>query len=195
MNRITSFLALSAIVVAGAFAGTAAQASAANVNVDFKVHNADASASMIRSGAPSSDDQRADQSGGGDLARRRRSGERVRAVLRCRAPAVGGSVSGSGSYANASDGVSNLCTFTITVTRTGAERRTSAFLSRRRTARRAACRPTCTNSDGQFTSTTYALDLEHVTSINALGPAVRLPARASPDVVSTCMAGRVVALA
>ena len=54
MNRITSFLALSAIVVAGAFAGTAAQASAANVNVDFKVHDADASASMIRSGAPSS---------------------------------------------------------------------------------------------------------------------------------------------
>ena len=51
MNRITSFLALSAIVVAGAFAGTAAQASA-NVNVNFKIHNGDgASNSMIRAGA------------------------------------------------------------------------------------------------------------------------------------------------
>ena len=53
MNRITSLLALSALVVAGAFAGTAAQASASNVNVDFNVVNGDGSASMIRIGQSS----------------------------------------------------------------------------------------------------------------------------------------------
>ncbi|HEX3464354.1 MAG TPA: hypothetical protein VHS78_09940 [Candidatus Elarobacter sp.] len=48
MNRLTKTLALAAVVLAGAFGATAAQASANNFNVDFKIHDADASVSMIR---------------------------------------------------------------------------------------------------------------------------------------------------
>jgi hypothetical protein len=49
MNRLTKTLALAAVVLAGAFGATAAQASAANFTVDFKVQNNDTSSiSMIR---------------------------------------------------------------------------------------------------------------------------------------------------
>jgi len=155
MNRITSFLALSAIVVAGAFAGTAAQASAANVNVDFKVHNGDASASMIRSGSPSPymsgliSPAASIPPGGDDPA----SGF---AVLSAPVPNIHGSIQGSVAYANANDGVSNLCTFTITITRTAA----ASFLlhfSVAPSGTPCSVPGDATNSDGQFTSLTYQL--------------------------------------
>ena len=156
MNRITSFLALSAIVVAGAFAGTAGQASASNVNVNFKVHNADGlSQSMIRSGAPSSymsgliNPAAAILPGGDDPA----SGF---ALFSAPAPPVNTSVFGSVSYANAIDGVSNLCTFTITVTR-NISSYTLGF-SALNNASHCTVPLTATNSNGQFTSTTYELD-------------------------------------
>ena len=157
MNRITSFLALSAIVVAGAFAGTAAQASAANVTVNFKVHNADASASMIRSGAPSSgisgliDPAAAILSGGDDPA----TGF---ALFSLPAPNVNNSVHGTVSYANASDGISNLCTFTITVTRGGLSSYTLSFSVSNNTSHCTVPGGTVINSTGQFTNTTYELD-------------------------------------
>jgi hypothetical protein len=52
MNRLTKTLALAAGVLAGALGATAAQASAANFNVDFAFHNNDLSASMIRATSP-----------------------------------------------------------------------------------------------------------------------------------------------
>jgi hypothetical protein len=154
MNRITSFLALSAIVVAGAFAGTAAQASATNVTVDFKVHNGDATQSMIRVGSTSSsisgliNPAASILAGGDDPA----SGF---AVFSAPVPNSGGSVSGNVSYANASDGVSNLCTFTITVSRFGPASYGLHFSAGTGTA---CIVPSDTsNSNGQFTSTVYAL--------------------------------------
>ncbi len=155
MNRITSFLALSAIVVAGAFAGTAAQASA-NVNVNFKVHNADLSASMIRSGAPSSgisgliSPAAAVLPGNDDPA----SGF---ASFSLPTPASGNAVSGSVSYANASGGISNLCTFTITVTRNALASYTLSFSVANNTSH-CTVPGSVTNANGQFTSATYELD-------------------------------------
>lgn len=155
MNRVTSFLALGAIVIAGAFAGTAAQASAA-VIVNFKVHDADSSASMIRSSALGTG-----MSGLGNPAASIGPGgddpSSGFAVFSAATPAVGTSVQSSVSYANAIDGVSNLCTFTITVTRT-------AFASYTLTLSVAPSAPCSvpsgspTNTTGQFTSQTYALN-------------------------------------
>ncbi|HEY0396338.1 MAG TPA: hypothetical protein VGD01_17815 [Candidatus Elarobacter sp.] len=50
MKNLVKTLALAAFALAGAFGATTAQASAANFNVYFAVHNADASASMERTG-------------------------------------------------------------------------------------------------------------------------------------------------
>jgi hypothetical protein len=155
MNRITSFLALSAIVVAGAFAGTAAQASASNVNVNFKVHNGDGSSqSMIRSGAPSSGisgliNPAASILPGGD------DPSSGNALFSLQVPQVGKFVQGNVSYANASDGLSGFCTFTITVTRTAA----SAYTLHFSVAPSSPCSVPgdAYNTDGQFTGSTYQL--------------------------------------
>jgi hypothetical protein len=156
MNRFTSFLALSAIVVAGAFAGTAAQASAANVTVDFNVHNGDASASMIRVGTTSSgisgliNPAAPILSGGNDPA----SGS---GVFSAPAPPIGGSVQGSVSYANANDGVSNSCTFTITVLHPLLNTYTLHF-SVLPSGTACSAPANVNNMNGQFTSTVYALN-------------------------------------
>ena len=156
MNRVTSFLALSAIVVAGAFAGTATQASA-NLNVHFKVRDADTTASMIRSAAPSSgisgliNPAAAILPGSDDPA----TGF---ALFSLAPPNVNDSVQGTVSYANASDGVSNLCTFTITVTRTALSSYQLGFSVANNNSHCAVPGGTVTSSTGQFTSTTYELD-------------------------------------
>jgi hypothetical protein len=155
MNRLGSFLALSAIVVAGAFAGTAAQASA-NVNVSFKIHNADASASMIRSGAPDTgitglmSPAASILPGGDDPA----TGS---ALFSLGTPASGGEVHASVSYANASNGVDNLCTFTIKVSRSGLASYTLHFTADQHNTN-CSVPSDVTNATGQFTSTTYALN-------------------------------------
>lgn len=155
MKRITSFLALSAIVVAGAFAGTAAQASATNINVDFKVHNGDGlSQSMIRSGAPSAgisgliNPAASILPGGDDPA----SGF---AVFSLPQPNVNDFVRGNVSYANAIDGVSNLCAFTITVTRTAPSAYTLHFSASPNSP--CSVPGNASNTDGQFTGSTYQL--------------------------------------
>ena len=155
MNRLGSFLALSAIVVAGAFAGTAAQASA-NVNVAFKIHNADPSASMIRSGAPDTgitgliSPAASVLAGGDDPA----SGS---ASFSLPAPTLGNDVHASVSYANASNGLDNLCTFTIKVSHTGPVSYTVHFSADQHSTN-CSVPSDVTNSTGQFTSTTYALN-------------------------------------
>ena len=158
MNRVTSFLALSAIVVAGAFAGTAAQASATNVTVNFKVQNADAAQSAIRSGSPSTymsgliNPAAAILPGGYDPA----SGF---AQFSAPAPLVGGSVRGSVAYANASDGVSNLCTFTITVTHPSQTIYNLHFglVPSGPTLPPCSVPGDASNGNGTFTTTTYVL--------------------------------------
>jgi hypothetical protein len=155
MNRLGSFLALSAIVVAGAFAGTAAQASA-NVSAVFKIHNADASASMIRSGAADSgiagliSPAASILAGGDDPA----SGS---ASFSLPTPLIGGEVHASVSYANASNGVDNLCTFTIKVSRTAFASYT-LHVSADQHNTNCGVPSDVTNSTGQFTATTYALN-------------------------------------
>jgi hypothetical protein len=157
MNRFTSFLALSAIVVAGAFAGTAAQASATNVNVQFKMHDADSSASMIRSGAPSAGisgliDPAASISPGND------DPANAYALFSLPIPNVFSSVQGTVSYANASDGFSNLCTFTITVQRNGPTSYALSFSVANNASHCTVPSGSVNNTNGQFTGTTYVLD-------------------------------------
>jgi hypothetical protein len=117
MNRLTKTLALAAGVIAGALGATAAQASAANFNVNFALHNLDASASMIRvtSPLPSGvsgliDPAAAISPGGYDPA----TGN---AVFSRALPALFTSIQTTLKYANASDGISNPCTFTIQVSK------------------------------------------------------------------------------
>ncbi len=147
MNRITSFLALSAIVIAGAFAGTAAQASA-NVIVDFRVQNGDGSATMVRSGslppsfsgftvpAPSV------APGGYDPAT---GFGRFTAST----PAIYHFVQGSIAYADANN-ASSACTFSITVTRTGLNAYQLHFADSN-SGTHCSVPADASNSDGQFT--------------------------------------------
>jgi hypothetical protein len=52
MNRLGKILALAAATLGGAFLTTAAQASAANFNVSFAIHNNDSTFNMIRQTVP-----------------------------------------------------------------------------------------------------------------------------------------------
>jgi hypothetical protein len=52
MNRLVKLLALAAATLGGAFLTTAAQASAANFNVSFAIHNNDSTYNMIRQTDP-----------------------------------------------------------------------------------------------------------------------------------------------
>jgi hypothetical protein len=153
MNRFTSLLALGAIVVAGAFAGTAGQASASNVNVHFNVLNGDASTSMIRTGQSSYisgliTPAAAILPGNTDPS----SGY---ALFSAPAPAGNGqSVSGWVQYANAGNTLLNVCTFNLQVTRLGAASfKLHTWVSESPTDCTAP--GDVTNSDGQFTSTVY----------------------------------------
>lgn len=153
MNRITSFLALSAIVIAGAFAGTAAQASASNVVLDFTVHNGDASASMIRSSSlPASMSgliapPASIGPGGNDPSS-------SFAVFSGSVPPIGGYVQGSVTYANAADQLSNACTLNIRITHVSAQVFRAHFWVTE-SGTNCTVPGDATNSDGQFTTTTY----------------------------------------
>jgi hypothetical protein len=118
MNRLTKTLALAAVVLAGAFGATAAQASAANFTVDFKIQNNDSSVSMIRltTPLPSSitgliNPPAAIAAGGSDPA----SGN---AQWSDALPALGHSTSVSLTYGRASDGGAP-CQFTMKITHDG----------------------------------------------------------------------------
>ncbi len=155
MNRITSLLAAGAFALAGAIGATAAQASAANVNVNLVAHNADSSLSMIRTSSLSAalsgftNPAAAISPGGYDPS----SGNALFSVL---APSINNSVSASVTYANGSDGISDLCTFTIKVTRLGSA---SYKLSFTVSGAGMSCSVPSdqTSNDGQFTGTNYAL--------------------------------------
>ena len=155
MNRITSILALGAFVVAGAFAGTAGQASASNVNVDFKVVNGDASTSMIRTGQSSGVSSFITPAasiapGGSDPASGSGSYSAPMPLN------VGDYVQGWVKYANASDTSLSQCTFNIRVTRVSTLSVRLHF-SITESLTNCSVPPDVTNSDGQFTSTTYVL--------------------------------------
>jgi hypothetical protein len=114
MNPLTKTLALAAVVLAGAFGATAAQASAANFTVDFKVQNNDASVSMTRvtSTLPSSvtgliNPPSAIVAGGSDPSSG--NGQWSDAL-----PVLGHSASVTLAYGRASDRGAQ-CTFTMTV--------------------------------------------------------------------------------
>jgi len=154
MNRLSSLLALGAIVVAGAFAGTAAQASA-NPSIAFNVHNADSSASMVRTSTTSNisgitTPPAAILAGGYDPA----SGY---ALFTGTALAhIGDSVSASVQYANAGNTSFNVCTFNMQITRLGASSyKAHYWISEFGT--NCTVPSDLTNSNGDFTGTTYTL--------------------------------------
>lgn len=155
MNRLKSLLAVGALTLAGALGATVAQASAANVNVNLVAYNADASLSMIRTSSLSSglsgfiNPASAISPGAYDPS----SGN---ALFSAPAPLVGGFVTSSVTYANASNTSLNICTFTIKLTRVSSA---SYKLHIEVTGQGMSCSAPGdqTNNDGQFTSTNYTL--------------------------------------
>ena len=154
MNQLTKTLALAAVVLAGAFGATTAQASAANFNVNFVVQNNDASVSMIRSGSlPSTvtgpiNPASAIAPGGSDPA----SGY---ATYSDQLPVLGFSKQVSLAYAKASDGTQQ-CTFTIKVTHDGNAQPYLLHITSD-SARCSVPSSDIRTSDGQFTSQTSLL--------------------------------------
>jgi hypothetical protein len=154
MNRLSSLLALGAIVVAGAFAGTAAQASA-NPKIAFNVYNGDASASMIRTSSSANVSGlitpfAAVSPGGYDPA----AGF---ALFTGTALLINGDhTDGSVQYANAGNTSSNVCTFNMRVTRLGATSyKMHIWITE--TGTNCTVPADVTNSNGDFSGTTYTL--------------------------------------
>jgi len=155
MNRLTKTLALAAVVLAGAFGATAAQASAANFTVDFKIQNNDSAVSMIRLTTPLPstitgliDPPAAIAAGGSDPS----SGN---AQWSDQLPTLNHSTSVSLTYGRASDGGAQ-CVFTMTVTR---DSNVNPYLLQFAVSPGSPCTaPTSSvrSSNGQFTSQTYA---------------------------------------
>lgn len=155
MNRITKTLALAAVVLAGAFGATTAQASAALFHVNFKVVDNSASDSMIRitdplptgvSGliAPPS----AIAVGGSDPASGNGSWSGT-------LPALNSSTSLTLTYGRASDN-GGQCAFTMTITH---DANASPYLLQFSVSPTSACTvpSSVRTSDGQFTAQTYIL--------------------------------------
>jgi hypothetical protein len=154
MNRPLKALALATFALAGALGATAVQASAANFNVNFAIKNADPSASMIRTGSlPSTitglpNPPGAVGPGGLDPA----SGHAVYSdVLPLHA---GDSTQVQVTYANAFDGISNPCTFTLKVAK---DTNAQPYLLHM-TANGGSCTAPADvrTSNGQFTSQVYS---------------------------------------
>jgi hypothetical protein len=154
MNRPLKALAIAAFALAGALGATAVQASAANFNVDFLVKNNDAAASMIRATVPAPSTisglitpAAAISPGGTDPA----SGF---AVYSDALPSVGALKQVSLSYTNASDGISNSCTFVLRVSKD-----TNALPYLLHIVATAPCTAPADvrSSDGQFTAQAYVL--------------------------------------
>jgi hypothetical protein len=151
MNRTLKALAIAAVALAGAFGATAAQASAANFNVNFAIKNNDSSASMIRLGTlPGSitglpNPAGAVGPGGFDPS----SGN---AVWSDGLPAPGGFKQVSLVYVNAGDQSSNQCTFTFKVSR---DSNVLPYLLHITATSPCSAPADARTSDGQFTGQTY----------------------------------------
>jgi hypothetical protein len=153
MTRLTKTLALAAVVLAGAFGATAAQASA-NFLVDFSIQNKDSSVSMIRitTSVPGTitgliNPPAAIPAGGSDPS----SGY---AQWSDTLPALGHSTSVSLTYARASDGGAP-CQFTMTVSH---DTNSNPYLLSFTVSPTSPCTvPSSARSlTGQFTTQTYS---------------------------------------
>lgn len=116
MNRSIKALALAAFALAAAFGATTAQASANNFSVNFKIKNAEPvnSDNMIRtSSLPSTVTGLINPPA--NIAPQAFDPNSGTALYSDTLPLPGQTAHVDMSYANASDGVSNQCTFTITV--------------------------------------------------------------------------------
>jgi hypothetical protein len=156
MNRITKTLALAAVVLAGAFGATAAQASATTFKVDFAVHDADSTVSMIRITDPLPtgisgliSPPSAIVAGASDPA----TGN---AVWSGTAPGLGSSISVSLTYGRASDSGAQ-CTFTMKITHDG---NSNPYLLQFSVNPTSPCSVPASvrTSDAQFTAQTYVLN-------------------------------------
>jgi len=156
MNRSIKALALAAFALAAAFGATTAQASATNFNVNFKFKNMDplaTSYSMIRTstlpatvtGLPAA----------WSVPRLSFDPSSGNAVYSDTLPAAGFYKQVSIDYSNASDGISNKCTFTIQVSK---DSNVKPYLLHFTTSAPCIVPGDVRSSDGQFTSTAYELD-------------------------------------
>lgn len=156
MIRTTKALAVAAFALAAALGITAAQASAANFSVDFKVHNADSSVSMTRITSPlpttvtGLDPIGEILHGGNDPS----TGN---AVYSDGLPGLHGSASVSLTYAKFSD-QSSPCTFTIKVKNDGMLLTPYLLEFSNNGTSRCIVPGSARSANGQFTSTVYTLN-------------------------------------
>jgi hypothetical protein len=152
MINPTKALALAAFALAGAFLGTAAQASAANFNVSFAIKNNDASLSMIRTssvpvGVTGLPNPSVSIAPGGS-----ESG-----TWSATLPALHASAQILLTYAQASDGVSSPCSFTVKISHDTNVQPYLLEFSNNGGPSRCSVPASARTSDGQFTSQTYTM--------------------------------------
>jgi len=150
MNRITKTLALAAVVLAGAFGATAAQASAANFNVDFKVYN-DASVSMIRITDPLPSTVTGLIAPPSPIAAGSYDPASGNAVWSDQLPGLGHSATVNLTYGRASDGQAQ-CTFTMKITHDSNSNPYLLQLSATSTSPCTVSTSSVRTIDGQFTA-------------------------------------------
>jgi hypothetical protein len=155
MKTLVKTLAVAAFALAGTFVATTAQASAANFNVYFKVHNADTNGnSMILVGTPPATVtglSTGSTSPGGD------NPSTGHATYSDVLPGSGLSKSVQLTFETAGGGGAGVCTFTIKVTNDGSPLGTY-FLQFSSDQPRCMVPGSVHSSTGQFTGTTYQLN-------------------------------------
>lgn len=148
MNHPLKALALAAFALAGILGATAGQASAATFAVDFAIKNVDASASMIRSGSlPAAISGLPNPAAA--VAPSGLDPSTGFAVYSDTLPALNSFKSVSLVYVNASDGISNPCTFTLKVSK---DSNTLPYLLHVGAGAPCTAPADVRTSDGQFTS-------------------------------------------
>jgi hypothetical protein len=158
MNRPIKALALAAFALAAAFGATTAQASATNFSVSFKIKNLDplqTSYSMIRiSSIPSTVSGLINPASA--IARLGTDPGSGTGTYADTLPLVNHFTQVSLTYANASDSVSQQCTFTIRVSR---DSNSLPYLVHFTSDQaRCAVPGDARTSDGQFTATPFEMD-------------------------------------
>ncbi len=154
MHPLTKTLALAAVVLAGAFGATAAQASAANFTVDFKIQNNDSSVSMIRLTTPLPSGITGLINPPAPISPGASDPSSGNAQWSDALPVLGHSTSVSLTYGRASDGGAP-CQFTMTITHDG---NLNPYLLQFAVSPTSPCTAPTTSvrtSNGQFTSQTY----------------------------------------
>ena len=155
MNRHGKILALAAVTFGGAFLTTAAQASAANFNVSFAIHNNDSTFNMIRQTSPLPSGVTGLINPAAAISPGNNDPATGFATYSLPLPGIGGEVHTSLVYSKDTDST-DFCTFTIQVKNVGGLSPYVLHLSSDQT--RCTVPADTSSANGQFTSSTSLLN-------------------------------------